>query len=29
MVKLRATDGTHFEFNDEDQAGSGGMKDVF
>jgi serine/threonine protein kinase len=29
IVKLRATDGTPFEFDDGAQAGSGGMKDVF
>jgi len=29
IIKLKATDGTAFEFDDEAQAGSGGMKDVF
>jgi len=29
IVKLNSTDGTPFEFDDEAQAGSGGMKDVF
>ncbi len=29
IVRLKATDGTSFEFDDEAQAGSGGMKEVF
>ena len=28
-VKLKATDGTEFEFDDGEMAGSGGMKDVY
>lgn len=29
IINLKATDGTSFQFDDEAQAGSGGMKDVF
>ncbi|RBP44610.1 protein kinase-like protein [Roseimicrobium gellanilyticum] len=29
IVRLKATDGTSFEFDDANQAGSGGMKDVY
>ena len=29
IIRLKSTDGTSFEFDDEAQAGSGGMKDVF
>lgn len=29
IIRLKSTDGTSFEFDDEAQAGSGGMKDVY
>lgn len=29
IIRLKSTDGTSFDFDDEAQAGSGGMKDVF